>query len=106
MNKLNLKQLPKGTKFSTINSYNENDIILEKYIATLIYNEYSKDEIYKSLSNPENEIDSQFIGIVVQDIINNFIKLNPEFAKILTQKNNFNKLSFKTNKIDINYSTK
>lgn len=83
--KTELKELPKGVKFSTINSYDGDDIILEKHIAKLIYNGYSKDEIYKSFSNPENEIDSQFIGVMVQETLNNFIELNPEFAIILEQ---------------------
>lgn len=86
-NTQNLQQLPKGIKFSTINSYDKEDIILEKHIATLIYNKYSKDEIYKALSNAENEIDSQFIGIMAQEMIFNFIELNPEFAIILEQNN-------------------
>lgn len=40
--KSNLEELPKGIKFATINSYDDEDIILEKIIATLIYNGYSK----------------------------------------------------------------
>jgi hypothetical protein len=84
-NKSNLKKLPKGIKFATINSSDSEDIVLEKIIATLIYNGYSKDQIYKSYSNPENEIDSQFIGVIVQETLNNFIELNPEFATVLEQ---------------------
>lgn len=82
-NKSNLKKLPKGVKFATINSYDSEDIILEKHIATLIYNGYSKNQIYKSLSNPENEEGTEFIGIVAQEMICNFIELNTEFAIIL-----------------------
>ncbi|MFV8441553.1 hypothetical protein [Flavobacterium sp. LB2P44] len=82
-NKSNLKKLPKGVKFATINSYDSEDIILEKHIATLIYNGYSKNQIYKSLSNPENDADMEFIGIVAQEMICKFIELNPEFAIIL-----------------------
>lgn len=62
-------------------------IFFETIIATLIYNGHSKDKIYKNLSNTENEIDSQFIGIIAQDAIDNFIKLNPEFEKILERNN-------------------
>lgn len=91
--KTNLKQLPKGLKFSTINSHDEEDIILEKHIATLIYNGYSKDEIYKSLSNSENKKDSQFIGIIAQEIMYNFIKLNIEFAEILEYNNGVHKIN-------------
>lgn len=83
--KSNLKELPKGIKFATTNSYDEEDIILEKIIATLIYNGYSKNQIYKSLTNPENEIDAQFIGVIVQEMIYNFIKLNPVFDELLEQ---------------------
>lgn len=89
--KTTLKQLPKGLKFSTINSYDEEDIILETITAKLIYNGYSKDEIHKDLSNTENQIDSQFMGTIIEDIINNFIKLNPEFAETFKKNNdNFN----------------
>lgn len=90
-NKSNLKKLPKGLKFSTINSCDEEDIILEKHIATLVYNGYSKDEIYKSFSNPENDTDSEFIGIIAQDMIYNFIKLNPKFKEILERNNKADK---------------
>ena len=90
-NNLNLKKLPKGIKFATINSYDEEDFILETIIAKLIYNGYSKDQIYKSLSNSENETDSEFIGIIAQDIIYNFIKLNPEFKEILEKNNKAHK---------------
>lgn len=89
--KSNLKELPKGIKFATINSYDEEDIILEKIIATLIYNGYSKNQIYKSLStNPENAIDCEFIGIIAQEMICNFIELNPKFAEILERNNKAN----------------
>lgn len=86
-NKSNFKRLPKGVKFATINSYDSEDIILEKHIATLIYNGYSKNQIYKSLSNPKNDADIEFIGIVAQEMICNFIELNSKFAEILESNN-------------------
>jgi hypothetical protein len=43
-NKPNFKQIPKGIKFAKSNSYDEEDIILEKIIATLIYNGHSIDQ--------------------------------------------------------------
>lgn len=86
-NTKNFKQLPRGIKFATINSHDEEDIILEETIATLIYNGYSSNEIYKSIFDTENREASRFIGHIAEDIMINFIKLNPEFDAIL-EKNN------------------
>ncbi|KQB43458.1 hypothetical protein RCH33_560 [Flavobacterium daejeonense] len=94
-NKQTLKKLPKGMKFSIIDSYDEEDIILVKTIATLIYNGYSTKEIYNSVLDTENREDVRFFGGIVEDILLDFIKRNPEFAEIL-KSNNLPILNFKT----------
>lgn len=86
--KQNIKQLPKEIKFATINSYDEEDIILEETIATLIYNSYSSKEIYKSIFDTECRETSRFMGHFVENIMKDFIKLNPEFVEILERNNN------------------
>ena len=85
-NKPIIKKLPKAIKFSTIDSYDEEDIILVETIATLIYNGYSSKEIYNSILDTENKEACRLFGAIIEDIMKDFTKLNPEFTRNQTKK--------------------
>ena len=81
------KELPKNVKFATINSKKEDDIILEFYIAILIYNGTSFKQLLEPADEIENKKDKKQMTTETTNLILDFIKLNPEFAEILEQNN-------------------
>jgi hypothetical protein len=87
MNKSNYKQLPKNLKFATFNSNNEDHIILELFIANLIYNGSSFNQLLKPTDGIKNKREKEQMIIDIINIILDFINLNPEFAEILERNN-------------------
>jgi hypothetical protein len=88
--KTEFKELPKNIKFATINSKKEDDIILEFYIAILIYNGTSFNQLLEPADDIENKKDKEQMITETTNIILDFIKLNPEFAEILERNNKAN----------------
>ena len=86
-NKTELKELPKDIKFATHNSNNEDSIILEFFIANLIYNGASLNQLLEPAEDIENKKDKEQMITETTNLILDFIKLNPEFAEILEQNN-------------------
>ena len=86
-NNLKFKELPKDIKFSTHNSNNEDFIILEFFIANLIYNGASFNQLLEPAENIENKKDKEQMITETTNIVLDFIKLNPEFAEILERNN-------------------
>jgi hypothetical protein len=98
-NKPEFKELPENVKFATHNSNNIDFIILEYYIAILIYNGNSFQQLLEPADDIEDKKDKEQMIAETTNIVLDFINLNPEFAKILDQNNkapNFlDNLSFK-----------
>lgn len=90
-NKPELKELPKGVKFATHDSNNIDFIILEYYIAILIYNGTSFEQLLESADDIENKQDKEQITTETTNIVLDFITLNLEFAEILAQNNKIHK---------------
>lgn len=86
-NKTEFKELPKRVKFTTINSTNEDYIILEFLIANLIHNGASINQLLQPAEDIVNKKDKQQMITETTNIILDFINLNPEFAEILEQNN-------------------
>lgn len=86
-NDLEFKELPQGVKFATHDSNNVDFIILEYYVAILIYNGYSLNQLLESANDIEDKNDKKQMIKETTDIVLDFINLNPEFAKILKQNN-------------------
>lgn len=86
-NKPELKELPKGVKFATHDSNNIDFIILEYYIAILIYNGTSFEQLLESADDIENKQDKEQMITETTNIVLDFIKLNSEFAEILDRNN-------------------
>ena len=85
--KTKFKDLPKSVKFATHNSNNEDSIILEFFIANLIYNGASLNQLLEPADHIENKKDKEQMIIETTNIILDFIKLNPEFSEILERNN-------------------
>jgi hypothetical protein len=79
------KNLPKDTKFSTFNSGNEDDMLLEILIANLIYNGKSFKSLIKIVDTLEKSKDREEMKAKITNIILDFIKLNPNFTEILNR---------------------
>ena len=86
-NNTTLKELPKNIKFATHNTNNIDFIILEFFIANLIYNGTSFKQLLEPADHIENKKVKEQMITETTNIILDFIKLNPEFANIL-EKNN------------------
>lgn len=92
-NKPEFKKLPKHIKFATHNSNNEDFIILEFFIANLIYNGASFYQLLEPAKDIENKKDKEQMITETTNVILDFIKLNPEFAEILERNNIVNEFS-------------
>lgn len=86
-NKQQLKVLPENIKFATQNSNNTDFIVLEYYIAILIYNGTSFEQLLESADDIENKKDKEQMITETTNIILDFISLNPGFSKILEHNN-------------------
>ncbi|OXB09553.1 hypothetical protein B0A81_05320 [Flavobacterium plurextorum] len=84
-NRKEFKELPKNIKFATHNSNNEDFIIIEYFIANLIYNGASFKQLLEPAHDIKNKKDKEQMITETTNIVLDFIKLNPEFAKILKQ---------------------
>lgn len=85
--KREFKELPRDIKFATHNSKNEDYIIIEYFIAILIYNGSAFKQLLEPADDIKNKRDKEQMISETTNIILDFIKLNPEFAKILEQNN-------------------
>ena len=85
--KTDFKELPKDIKFATHHSNNEDFIIIEFFIANLIYNGASFNQLLEPADDIENKKDKEQMITETTNIILDFIKLNPEFAEILERNN-------------------
>jgi len=85
------KELPISTKFATHDSNNIDFILLELFIANLIYNGTSFNQLLEPAQDIENKRDKEQMITETTNIILEFIKLNPEFAEILEQNNKTHK---------------
>lgn len=90
-NKTEFKELPKHIKFATHNSNNEDFIILEFFIANLIYNGASFNQLLEPAEDIENKKDKEQMITETTNIILDFIKLNPELSEVLEQNNKAHK---------------
>lgn len=54
-NNIKLNELPKGTKFATLNSDNEDIILCEYLIGTLLYNGFTLNHILESANEITNK---------------------------------------------------
>lgn len=89
-NNIKLKELPKDIKFATFNSDNEDIILGEYIIATLIYNGFSLDQLLEPANEIEDLKEREDVKMIVTNIVLDFINLNPEFAEILEQNDRAN----------------
>lgn len=85
------KELPENTKFATQNSNNIDFIILEYYVAILIYNGSSFEQLLEPANDIEDKNNKKQMITETINIVLDFIKLNPEFAEILEQNNKTHK---------------
>lgn len=79
------KELPKDLKFSTFESGNEDDILLELLMVNLIHNGSSFESLIKGIEILDNEKDKREMKEKITNIILDFITLNPKYADILKQ---------------------
>ncbi|MFY0602937.1 MAG: hypothetical protein JXQ93_03240 [Flavobacteriaceae bacterium] len=77
------KGLPEDVKFSTLNSENEDDILLEILIANLINNGSSFSSLMLPIKTLEKEKDKREMKEKITNIILDFLELNPQFVPIL-----------------------
>jgi hypothetical protein len=98
-NKKEFKELPKNIKFATHNSNNEDFIMIEYFIANLIYNGASFKKLLEPADDIENKKDKEQMIRETTNIILDFINLNPEFANILEQNNKAYELLISLNKV-------
>jgi len=84
-NNIKLKELPANTKFTTLNSDNEDIIIGEYLLALLIYNGQSLNQILEKTDEIENKKERDVVKQIITEIVLNFINLNPEFSEILNE---------------------
>jgi hypothetical protein len=82
------KTLPKDTKFATINSNDEEDILLEILIANLIHNGTSFDKLMGFTEGIKDKKDREQMRVKATNIILDFIKLNPHFSDNLQRNDN------------------
>lgn len=90
-NNTTLKELPKNITFATHNLNNEDFIILEFFIANLIYNGASFNQLLEPAEDIENKKDKEQMITETTNLILDFIKLNPKFAEVLEHNNRANK---------------
>ncbi len=86
-NKPDFKELPEKVKFATHDSNNIDFIILEYYVAILIYNGYSFKQLLEPADDIENKEDKEQMITETTKIVLDFINLNPEFTEVLEQNN-------------------
>lgn len=87
INNPEFKELPEDVKFATHDSNNIDFIILEYYVAILIYNGYSFKQLLEPADDIEDKNNKKQMIKETTDIVLGFIKLNPEFGIILEQNN-------------------
>jgi hypothetical protein len=87
-NKKQFKELPKETKFATIDSGKEDDILMEIFIANLIHNGASFSMLMKPVELVESKKDKEELKTIITNITLDFIKLNPESTEVLKRNDN------------------
>ncbi|MFM9987437.1 hypothetical protein [Flavobacterium sp.] len=92
-------QLPSNIKFATENSTNERDILLEIFIANLIHNGSTFDELLEPTKKIKNIINREIMKTKITNTILDFVNLNPQYIYILKQGRNSELL----NSLDIDF---
>ncbi len=84
-NNTKLKEIPKDTKFASFISDNEDIILGEYLIATLIYNGATFHQLLECANHIEVKKERENIKAIITEIVLNFINLNPKFDELLRQ---------------------
>ena len=74
-----LKELPKGTKFASVNLTDEDIILGEYLIATLLYNGVSLNQLLECTNEIEDKKERKDIKDIITQIALDFINLNSEY---------------------------
>ncbi|OXA98962.1 hypothetical protein B0A75_12915 [Flavobacterium oncorhynchi] len=82
-NNIKLKELPRDTKFATLNSDNEDIILGEYLIATLIHNGTSFNQLLESANEIENKRERDDVKNIIINIVLDFINLNPKYIYLI-----------------------
>lgn len=77
---LPLTQLPTNIKFASFNSTNEDIILGEYIIATLLYNKTSINQILESANEIQDKEERENVKKILLNIITDFINLNPDIC--------------------------
>lgn len=91
-NKSKIKELPKDTKFATFNSDNEDIILGEYYIAILIYNGVSFNQLLESANEIEDKKEREDVKAIITNIVLDFINLNHGYIYLIND--NYNASEF------------
>ncbi len=91
-NKIKLKELPKDTKFATFNSDNEDIILGEYLIATLIYNGATINQLLESANKIKDKKERKDVKRIMTQMILNYVNINPEYIYFLKDNTGANKL--------------
>lgn len=92
-----LKELPKDIKFASFDSTNQDIILGEYLIATLLYNGKSLNQILESANEINNKKEKEDVKKLITNITMNLINLNPQFYEILKQNDRDHNLNLTLN---------